>query len=583
MYHAANTIPNNDKFDLQMYIKSTWTPPPWTEIKELTSRLDAFQKRCSRLFKKKRGKSNLLPHHRAALQYLQHHPDLMIVQCDKNLGPAVIERDTYIQLAYTDHLNDASTYQILTPFQASMRIGQVKLAIENWIKKYADSVNDQCKKYMTKALKTNIDPYSYLYLTMKVHKGLNPLKTRPICSCSGSLLQPLGQAINKLLQPFAASQPYYLKNSMELVTDLKALGELPPNTFLFTADAKSMYTNLLVDHCCQLLNDWLESIEPEPDSTNPNPSLIRKAIISGLKILMKHNMMRFGDTIILQKDGTSMGLPPAPPYAQASFGVHEMTFVPTFLLTNFLYYKRYIDDVFGIVIINSPGDLHRWQVFQTQLQAFPGLEWDISPLSLQVDFLDLTLSIGTDNRIHTTLYEKELNLHLYLPPHSAHPPGVLLGLVHGNIQRIYKLCSSPLDRQTRTREMLQHLLARGYKAPDLLPIFRKAIGKALAVAAALNSDASATQPVAEPSPNLVFFHLRYHPDGPKSSAIQQAWRETVSHPPNRPTLESLSNHLDQPFGPSRMVVAFSRPLNLGNMLSCRKVPPSGPPVSSFKE
>ena len=33
----------------------------------------------------------------------------MITQTDKNLGPAVIERATYIKLAWSDHLSDEKT------------------------------------------------------------------------------------------------------------------------------------------------------------------------------------------------------------------------------------------------------------------------------------------------------------------------------------------------------------------------------------------------------------------------------------------------------------------------------------------
>jgi hypothetical protein len=132
---------------------------------------------------------------------------MMIVQCDKNLGPAVIERDTYIRTAFRDHLSDTKVYKLLTPFQAAMRFGQLKLAISKWIDKYADLVNSTTKKFMKDKLETNLDPYSYLYLTMKVHKKKKPIPSRLMCSCSGSLLEPLGLADNKLLQPFAQTQP----------------------------------------------------------------------------------------------------------------------------------------------------------------------------------------------------------------------------------------------------------------------------------------------------------------------------------------------------------------------------------------
>ena len=45
--------------------------------------------------------------------------------------------------------------------------------------------------------------------------------------------------------------------------------------------------------------------------------------------------------------------------------------------------------------------------------------------------MDMTISINNSNKIETTLLDKRLNLHLYIPPHSAHPPGLLPGIVYG--------------------------------------------------------------------------------------------------------------------------------------------------------
>ena len=64
--------------------------------------------------------------------------------------------------------------------------------------------------------------------------------------------------------------------------------------------------------------------------------------------------------------------------------------------------------------------------------------------------MDMTISIRKD-RIVTSLYEKLMNLYLYIPPHSAHPPGVLTGLVSGNILRIHLLCSDEDDINRRMK------------------------------------------------------------------------------------------------------------------------------------
>ena len=60
------------------------------------------------------GKTNLLSYQTHALQSLQRQQDFLICPCDKNLGPAIIERDDYIKIAMRDHLLDGRTYRRLS-------------------------------------------------------------------------------------------------------------------------------------------------------------------------------------------------------------------------------------------------------------------------------------------------------------------------------------------------------------------------------------------------------------------------------------------------------------------------------------
>ena len=63
---------------------------------------------------------------------------------------------------------------------------------------------------------------------------------------------------------------------------------------------------------------------------------------------------------------------------------------------------------------------------------YPGLASEFNTPTNKVDFMDLTISI-TNGNISTSLFEKPLNLHLYIPPHSAHPTGLLPPIVNSTL------------------------------------------------------------------------------------------------------------------------------------------------------
>ena len=90
-------------------------------------------------------------------------------------------------------------------------------------------------------------------------------------------------------------------------------------------------------------------------------------------------------------------------------------------------------------------------ISKNKMNAFPGLTWEFSERAKTIDFMDMTISINKSNKIETTLFEKSLNLHLYIPPHSPHPPGLLPGIVYGTLFRIFTLCSDNEDKLQRTK------------------------------------------------------------------------------------------------------------------------------------
>jgi hypothetical protein len=206
-----------------------------------------------------------------------------------------------------------------------------------------------------------------------------------------------------------------------------------------------------------------------------------------------------------------------------------------------------------------------------------GLEWVVSSRSMEVDYMDLNIKIQ-DNKIVTSLFEKASNHHLYIPPHSSHPPGLLPGMVHGMLYRIHTLCTSDVDKRCRTIQFFRHLQVRGYSPTTLRPLFSEAITRAT------NHVTNPPMPrdTNDEMRKSMIFHIRYHPKNPPSSALQHAWHTHVATPPSTHPLREVTNHNGTECNVERMIIAHNRPFNLGNLLSYRKLKPnSGPPVSSY--
>jgi hypothetical protein len=276
-----------------------------------------------------------------------------------------------------------------------------------------------------------------------------------------------------------------------------------------------------------------------------------------------------------------MGAPPAPAYATLYYGVHEMdTLLPT-CQDRPGFYFRYIDDGLGAWIPHPhpPTDAALWKSFQ-EATPFGRLTWTFSPRQSTVNFLDLSLRIHPDDgSIRSRLYEKELNLYLYLPPHSAHPPGILRGFVIGMICRIYTLTTDPSDRRNDIRNLYLRLRNRGYRRDALLPIFEAAfthVKQKLRAKRTIGPRAITPHDVPDTPADRVLLHLPYSALDPSRRSIQRLFRNYLSDPTGEPRLTDLRNHEDFPCPTKRLVVAYHRQPNLQNVLFPRRLPSSDP-------
>ena len=378
-------------FEMRYHLNSTWCPPTWDRDTVTTRRLKTFTQQYKALFRFHRNRSNLLSHQCSHLKWLQANRQRYIVaNCDKNLGPALIETRVYVTRAIHDHLRHEHTYKRLTHREANAHKKTITTFIKSWTRRNSNVLTRQQRAYLRYHLRHNKTPWSYFYLTMKVHK--EPWTTRPVVSYSGSLLYALSVIVERQLQQVAQLQPSYISNSKHL-KGLLLSTPLPPNAILFTADANSMYTNIRTQAAMIIITKYLKEYQDDKE-------LPPSTTVEALQFLMDFNIFRFGDSYFQQVEGAAMGAPPAPPYANLFFNKKEETLLPAF--PEITFYKRYIDDVFGIWV---PSTEQRWQAFIANINDFHGMTWKVSVLSTQVNFLDFTITIR-DGVINTNLFEK---------------------------------------------------------------------------------------------------------------------------------------------------------------------------------
>ena len=189
---------------------------------------------------------------------------------------------------------------------------------------------------------------------------------------------------------------------------------------------------------------------------------------------MQNNHFEFGDLNFLQLLGTAMGTSTAVMWATIYYSIHETKrLLPEYgqyLYANRL--RRFINDIFGIWICDECKcwkTCHHWARFKSDLK-FGILTWTTPDPAKSVVFLDLRITIEGD-RLVTSTYQKPLNLYLYLAGSSAHPAGMIKGVIYGLLRRYREQNTYYSDYIKFAALLYTRLLVRGHLPEDIRPIF----------------------------------------------------------------------------------------------------------------
>jgi hypothetical protein len=443
-YLVKNNTQPRTEYIPQLYVKlKNWHPPPASLTIE--NKVTDFEKQIRHAVDSNNNKTQpytkLTPLQKTTLRDLKHSTEFVIMPTDKNLGPSILNRDAYITQVLQEHLL-STTYQQLSEQTAHDSLAATKQRLIETFEAHRHILSQPEIDYFTRSFE-EIHRIPIFYGLPKVHK--TPIKMRPVVSCVNSFGSIFITWLDFQMKRLIPLIPSYLKNSSDLIKDLKTL-HLPPIAKLFTADATSMYMNINTTLGLQAINNLIDIYHEETSGSFP-----KEFFLTTLEVIMNNNIFSFGNTFWIQLQGTAMGTPAAPLYAMITYGYHEKTKILRNFNNNLLYYKRYIDDIIGAWVDSplSPND--SWDSFKTELNGFGSLQWNVENLTTSTTFLDLTIKL-IDNKIQTSTFQKDLNLYLYIPPTSAYPTSCFKGLITGKLLRYWNQNSSQNDFITITNK-----------------------------------------------------------------------------------------------------------------------------------
>jgi hypothetical protein len=161
-------------------------------------------------------------------------------------------------------------------------------------------------------------------------------------SCIGGVTEHISKWIDHHLKRIITSSPTFLRDSREVVQELKAMGPMPPHVRLFTSDVTAMYTNIEPNVGIAAIKKWIETRKNFPDNYP------KEMILKALDLVMDRNIFQFDDTYWHQHIGTAMGIPCACSYTTLSYAIHELLQVLPIFTRSLGLLNRFIDDMIGV-------------------------------------------------------------------------------------------------------------------------------------------------------------------------------------------------------------------------------------------
>lgn len=437
---------------------SDWTPPLDKLPPEANILIKEDQKEFHRHFKNWKEQPNLSQEEEDAIKELMGNKHIVIKPADKGSAVVILGRDQYI-FEVTRQLSDTNYYTKLNRPIYLQTVPIVRGILDSLFKQ--GFINAKQRRYLQGSQEPRARRF---YILPKIHKDPEkwtvPFKIppgRPIVSDCNSETYQTAEYIDYYLNPLSVKHPAYVKDTYHFISLITML-QIPLNSFFFTIDIDSLYTNIDIPAGLKAVKNIFQKYPAHrPD----------KELLELLEINLTKNDFEFNNEYYLQIKGTAMGKRFAPAYANIFMADWEERALNKCDKKPFCYF-RYLDDIFGIWTYSKDD----FEVFITTLDTFdPSIRLKYQFHEHSIDFLDTTVYKGStfcrDHKLDIKVYFKETDTHALLFKTSFHPKHTFRGLIKSQLLRFRRICTRDHDFREAVQILFRTLRTRGYSRPFL--------------------------------------------------------------------------------------------------------------------
>ena len=405
---------------------------------------------------------------------LKQRDDLVIKQSDKDKQLVIVPKETYIRQV-EEVLSDNKTYEKIKKNPLSGMVNEIESLCAMLSTKYPN-LSDKAKPHLPRMPE--------FYCVYKTHKEKDPPPLRPVTSQVDSPAERLGEITTFILQQCMEFVPTNLKDTSQFRSRLEERNKSlqpSPNRIMATADVKSLYTNVPVQHGLEVISSFVNKYHTQVNMLDLEIADFKLI----LKTVIEAGYFRFNDSYYRQKDGLGMGIKPAPPFAI----IYVYCTVEKPLLENDFEYAvnrperspdlpriedwvRYVDDCW--ILTDGADSMEVDQLFNYVNALNPNIQFTHESSKSNIDFLDLTVHMDINGRLDYELFIKPSSLGIFLNSNSDHSQSTKSGSAVNEIRRAINNGSTEVYQNRGIDKVKTVLIANDFTARQVKQFIRKA-------------------------------------------------------------------------------------------------------------